>query len=200
MMDRLLRGAGSRGLTGLRPVQELSFHPPFRALKIWRPLLGISKDQIQSLLRSRHIQWREDLSNRENKYRRNQIRNELLPFLSRWNPKIKEVLARLGEITAAEDFVLEGLLKPMDKKLKSRWGGGGYYCQAESFVRYPAALQRRWIRRVAEKLNGDARGLSFDRIEEIIRLWKGLEKGPKDMGFGIRAGKSQGRAFLRVNG
>lgn len=195
VLDRLLRGAGARGLAGLRPVQSLGFSREGQ-LRVWRPLLGWSKSQIQDYLASRGISWREDGSNRKTQYRRNQIRHEILPFLSRWNPNLSETLARLGEINAAEDVFLEGLLKPVERRVKSRWGRFSYTCNASIFTKVPLALRRRWVRYVGEKLNPLARGISFDRIEEILRVWEGEEKGPRDLGFGLTAGRSQNQAFL----
>jgi len=197
LLDRLLRGSGPRGLSGLRQVQKINFDPVLAPLSIWRPLLGFSKGQIQSFLKSRKIPWREDGSNRENQYRRNQIRNEILPFLSRWNPGLMEALARLGEITATEDLFMDGLLASVGPALKSRWGRREYHCRADAFGQIPLALQRRWVRRAAERLSADARGLSFERIEETIRLWCGQGRGPKDLGFGLAAGRDGARAFLR---
>ena len=195
VLDRLLRGAGARGLSGLRPLQTLSF--PFGgSLKVWRPLLAYSKKQIQDYLLSRGVSWREDKSNQGKKYRRNQIRHEVLPFLSRWNPNLPETLARLGETSAAEDALLEELLKPVELQVKSRWGKRSYACDAPDFARFPLALQRRWARHVCERLNPAARGLSFDRIEEILCLWTGLEKGPRDLGFGLTAGRKRNKGFL----
>lgn len=200
ILDRLLRGAAARGLSGLRPLQSLGLKPGLPALRVWRPLLPYTKDQIRGYLLSRGIAWREDRSNRRTQYRRNQIRHEVLPFLSKWNPNLKEVLARLGEISSAEDELLEGLLSAYGRKLKGRWGGRAYACDARRFQAMPLALQRRWVRRVSERLNGEARGLSFDRIGEIIRLWEGRQRGPRDVGFQLTAGKSQNRAFLTCKG
>ncbi len=198
VLDRLLRGAGSRGLSGLRPVQVLKFSENNRSLKVWRPLLSFSKEQIRDYLKENGVEWREDKTNRKTDYRRNQIRHEILPFLSRWNSNLTQTLARVGEITSAEDQVLEGFLVLVERKVKSRWVRGVYSCRAESFQRTPLALQRRWVRFVSEQLNANARGFSFDRIEEVIRLWEGKEKGPRDLGFGLVAGKSGNKAFLRL--
>lgn len=195
VLDRLLRGAGSRGLSGLRTVQSLEFSPNGN-LKIWRPLLSYSKKQIQDYLKSRGVSWREDKSNQGLKYRRNQIRHEIIPFLSRWNPNLPETLARLGEVQAAEDTLFEELLKPVEKKVRSQWRRHLYTCHTRDLNGIPLALQRRWARHVCEKLNPAARGLSFDRIEEILRIWEGKEKGPRDMGFGLTAGRNQNKGFL----
>ncbi len=77
---------------------------------------------------------------------------------------------------------------------------GSYYCKAARFQSLPVALQRRWVRHVSEQLTGKARGLSFNRIEEIIRLWEEKEKGPRDLGFGLVAEKKGNKAFLRWKG
>ncbi len=197
VLDRLLRGAGARGLSGLRTVQTLGF-PQGVHLRVWRPLLSYSKRQIQDYLESGGISWREDGSNRETKYRRNQIRHVILPFLSRWNPNLPEVLARVGELNAAEDIFLEGLLKPLERRVHSRWNRNTYTCNTLHFRGIPLALQRRWIRHVGEKLNPLARGLSFDRIEEILQIWNGKAKGPRDLGFGLTADRRQNLVILSI--
>jgi tRNA(Ile)-lysidine synthase len=195
VLDRFLRGAGARGLSGLRPSQVLQF-PQNGKLRIWRPLLFHSKKQIEDYLKSQGISWREDKSNQKTNYRRNQIRHEILPFLSQWNPNLIEVLSRTAEVTAEEDALMKEMLKPLERQVKSRWRRNVYTCNALFFRKAPLALQRRWIRHISEKLNPLARGLSFERIEEIIRLWAGSEKGPRDLGFGLRAGRSQNEGFL----
>jgi tRNA(Ile)-lysidine synthase len=197
VLDRLLRGAGARGLSGLRPLQSLNFSGSKRPLKVWRPLLSTSKKQIENYLKDRRITWREDKSNRGSDYRRNQIRHKIIPFLSRWNSNLIETLVRIGEISCAEDQVLESLMALVGPQVKSRWGHGSYYCEADNFRNLPLGLQRRWVRHVSEKLTAKARGLSFNRVEEIIRLWEEKEKGPRDLGFGLVAEKRANKAFLR---
>jgi tRNA(Ile)-lysidine synthase len=188
VMDRILRGAGSRGLTGLRPVQELQFSKPDARLKIWRPLLSFSREELKNHLKSRGLAWREDLSNRKTGYRRNQIRNQVLPFLSRWNPRISKTLSKIGEVAAAQDAFLAQSLQVLKKKMKRRFSPSvGYRGLKSEFVRMPLALQRLWIREVAESLASNARGLSFERLEDALRVWKGLKKGPCDLGHGLSA-------------
>jgi tRNA(Ile)-lysidine synthase len=200
VLDRLLRGAGPRGLSGLRSVQTLSLKPGWPPLKVWRPLLGFSKADLLNFLKSRRIAWREDASNLADRYRRNQIRHKVIPFLSQWNPRLSEVLARLGEVTAAEDQWMQSVLAPVGKQVKSHWKKNGYDCLAQRFRKMPLALKRRWVRLVAEKLSPSARGLSFERVEEVVRLWEGREKGPRDLGYGLIAGKNQNRAYISRSG
>ncbi|MGL4854372.1 MAG: tRNA lysidine(34) synthetase TilS, partial [Lentisphaeria bacterium] len=72
---RLMRGAGSSGLCGMQEyavVDNVTF---------WRPLLGYTKQQlIDYLIEHDFSTWCEDHTNFENIYRRNMIRNKLLPM------------------------------------------------------------------------------------------------------------------------
>jgi tRNA(Ile)-lysidine synthase len=187
ILDRLLRGAGPKGLSGLRPVQTLDLTAEGRPLRVWRPLLGHSKMEIRAFLKAQGILWREDASNQKEIYRRNQIRHQVLPFLSKWNPGLSRNLARLGEVFLAEDEFLESLLPFLGKKLKARYRPGHTECQASAFFRMPLALQRRWVRRICEDSTPLARGFSFERVETVLRVWRGDEKGPWDLGFGLSA-------------
>jgi hypothetical protein len=50
---------------------------------------------------------------------------------------------------------------------------------------------------VTEKLSRNARGISFDRVDEILRLWSGQEKGPRDVGYGLSAGMEGSWVYLK---
>jgi tRNA(Ile)-lysidine synthase len=197
ILDRFLRGSGAKGLSGLHEIQTLTFSKSQKALKVWRPLLRTTKEDLKKYLKSQNVAWREDMSNQKLDYRRNQIRHKVLPFLARWNPRLTEVLARMGEVTAVEDELMNQLLAIAGKKLKDQWKKNAYFCPRPAFQKMHSALQRRWVRWVAEKLNSNARGLSFDRVDQILRLWNGQEKGPRDIGYGLSAGLEGSRAYLK---
>ena len=65
------RGTGIAGLSGI----------PQRRGQIVRPLAACSRDDLRLFLSTRGIPWREDATNNENRYTRNKIRNELLPWV-----------------------------------------------------------------------------------------------------------------------
>jgi tRNA(Ile)-lysidine synthase len=197
ILDRFLRGSGAKGLSGLREVQILRFSRSRPAIKVWRPLLRKTKEDLKDYLRSQNITWREDLSNQTLDYRRNQIRHEVLPYLTQWNSNLIEGLARMGEVMSVEDQLVDQVLEIAKKKLKDRWKRKAYFCPMSAFQKMHLALQRRWVRQVAEKLNQNARGISFDRVDEILRLWSGLEKGPRDIGYGLSAGTEGSWVYLK---
>jgi tRNA(Ile)-lysidine synthase len=72
----LTRGTGLEGLTGI-PVQNN---------KVIRPLLFLSREEIEIYAKANDIQWREDSSNASDKYVRNKIRHHLIPVLKELNP------------------------------------------------------------------------------------------------------------------
>jgi len=71
---RMARGANSSGLTGLRKYRKIG------NLTLCRPLLDLQKSQLEMYVRSHWIHdWCLDRTNNENTYRRNAVRNRLLP-------------------------------------------------------------------------------------------------------------------------
>lgn len=95
---KFLRGAGTRGLAGIYPVRQS------RTVRIVRPLLCISRIEVEAYLESLGQPWREDESNLDRRFARNRVRHELLPLLEReFNPSIRTVLSGVAEVARAEE-------------------------------------------------------------------------------------------------
>ncbi|HVM32426.1 MAG TPA: tRNA lysidine(34) synthetase TilS [bacterium] len=196
ILDRLLRGAGLKGLTGLRPLQALTF-PRGGTVRVWRPLLSFTKGELERYLRSQGLPWREDLSNRKTHYRRNQIRRQLLPYLAKWNPQILRALLKLGEVAAAQEAFMMQALERASRKMGGRFQSGGWSGRQASFRRMPLAIQRLLLRQKALDLHPAARGLSFDRLEEGVAVWRSDVKGPRDLGYALSVGVDRGQIWMR---
>lgn len=92
VLHRLLRGSGPRGLGGIAPIAPLT-----DTMRLVRPLLGISRSEIEAWLRARNQAWRTDDSNADLRFTRNRIRQQLLPLLQReFNPQATTALVRLA--------------------------------------------------------------------------------------------------------
>lgn len=88
VLFNLLRGTGARGAVGI----------PERSGIFFRPLLTRSREFLRSILRFRNIEWREDSTNRDNRFTRNFIRNELMPLIAaRVNERAVDHLVAFGE-------------------------------------------------------------------------------------------------------
>ena len=149
VLFRILRGSGLAGLAGIHPVNG-----PFI-----RPLIEVTREQVEQYLGSRGTAWREDTTNRELRFARNRIRHELLPELEReWNPQIRGALAHLADLAFEEE----------------RWWSGqpglnGEF-RASELAAMPRAIARRAIRRTIAAAKGDLRGIEFEHVERILEL------------------------------
>ena len=161
VLFRILRGCGLRGLAGIWPVTPEG---------IVRPLIETDRPAIEEFLRERGIRWREDSSNRDLRFARNRIRQELLPRLSReWNPALPEALGRLAELAREEEqhgqreaFRLAGELV--------KWEGGAALIRARDLASLDRPAARRLLRLLLERLRGDLRRIEFRHVESILEL------------------------------
>lgn len=83
----LIRGTSIKGLLGI----------PQKKAKIVRPLLFAKKQEIYKFLQQNEIEFREDSSNKDEKYLRNKIRLKLIPLLQEMNPSIRETIIKEKE-------------------------------------------------------------------------------------------------------
>ncbi|MBR6878626.1 MAG: tRNA lysidine(34) synthetase TilS [Bacteroidales bacterium] len=97
----LLRGAGIKGLKGMRPVNG----------HIIRPLLDLSRADIHQYAIENGLTWREDHTNAETQFLRNKIRHELLPIIDSISKEGRtSILKSIGHLSSENDLYRE-LLK-----------------------------------------------------------------------------------------
>lgn len=96
----MLRGAGSRGLKGMNADNG----------KIWRPLLNFHRPEILEYLKSYNLTYVIDSSNLESDYRRNYLRNKIIPLLkTEWLGFDKAMDKTIQNINA-ENVLVESLI------------------------------------------------------------------------------------------
>tara|TARA_B100000035_G_scaffold314482_2_gene330902 strand:- start:1705 stop:3018 length:1314 start_codon:yes stop_codon:yes gene_type:complete len=86
LLLQLARGAGSKGLSCMPEYHNI--------LKIWRPLLGLSKDLIHGYQQEHKLKFIEDSSNSDNKYDRNYLRNKVIPLIKKRFPQFATTSGR----------------------------------------------------------------------------------------------------------
>lgn len=91
----LMRGAGLRGLTGIRP----------RNGRVVRPLLAVSRNQIEQYLNARCLDYVTDSTNLSDCYTRNFIRLRLLPEMEKITPAARELIARSADQLAGAEAI-----------------------------------------------------------------------------------------------
>ena len=101
----LLRGAGLRGASGMRPISRLGDK------ELVRPLLDVSRQEILAYAREHHLEWVEDESNADESLTRNFIRLRLGPLIETRFPQWKRTLARAARQFSKKDLQADALLR-----------------------------------------------------------------------------------------
>jgi tRNA(Ile)-lysidine synthase len=156
---RLLRGAGPRGLAGIRP----------RAGRIVRPLLEVTRGELRAYLAERGIGFREDASNADVSIPRNRVRHELIPFLQRaFSPAVVDVLAREAAVARADEDRLQK--EAIDLAASVVLGNSGVVnVDAGALTSAHPAIAARVARLALERLAGD-RFVGFDHIDAFLEF------------------------------
>jgi len=76
IIQRFARGTGIRGLAGIWPARQ------FDGVRFVRPMLNVTRDQIEEFLRTADIPWMQDHTNADCTYRRNFIRHKIIPAIN----------------------------------------------------------------------------------------------------------------------
>lgn len=164
VLMRLVRGAAGSGLAGMKP------KPPGSIFL--RPLLCLSRLDIEGYLRKGLLPWREDSSNTDTAFLRNRIRHELLPLLKSYNPEITRRLNLMAEALAADEELLENIVANAGKHIAANYPGE-IRLDLELLRRQPAGLRKRLYRQAIVALHGNLRRISAQHLADIDRLATG---------------------------
>ena len=108
MLLNIIRGSGLIGLEGIQ-AKEYG--------KYIRPLINCKREEIEEYCAKNNLQPRIDSTNKENIYRRNIIRNKLLPQLQELNPNIVESLSNLSKIIKVQNMHIKNEVENIYRKI-----------------------------------------------------------------------------------
>jgi tRNA(Ile)-lysidine synthase len=155
-----------------------------------RPLLAVTRAEIETYLHALGQDWREDSSNRHLTFTRNRIRHELLPLLEDWNPRLREHLTQMAALARDEEAWWQAELARLAPQMllqgrPVRGGGRAASVEGSALVlsidvtRLAAlapALQRRLLRYAARQLDAAP---DFAATESLRTLALGGRAGQK---------------------
>ncbi|HKP02305.1 MAG TPA: tRNA lysidine(34) synthetase TilS [Chthoniobacterales bacterium] len=155
----LFRGAGPAGLSAMRPVATREVNR--LQLTIVRPLLGISRTEIDSYVRERGLKYRDDATNDSVAPMRNRVRHRIIPYIEKeLNRNVTRALWRAATIAADEAEWADSLLDASPAESRD--------LSVKELRHEPRALQRRRIQRWLQ--NRGVVDLDFDTIELVRAL------------------------------
>ena len=158
VLMRIIRGSGLHGLSGILPKRNIAGY------EIIRPLIEVKRREIEAFLKRKKISPRIDISNLEDIYFRNKIRNRLLPLLEKeYNKNIKEVLSNMAQSLGYDYDYLMGVAKRTMKSPKNK-------LELKLLIRLHPAIRRLALRMSIAMVKGDTRRIAFAHIKELEDL------------------------------
>lgn len=137
----LKRGSGPAGLAAMPVLTS------FASGQHLRPLLTISRTEIETYGKQHQLQWVEDESNQDQRYDRNFIRHQITPLLSERWPGIRKAVSRSAHLCGEQEGLLEELLSlHLQQAIQT---DGSLYLTQETSARLGMALIRQWLKRQA---------------------------------------------------
>jgi len=140
---RLVRGAGLRGLAAMRPVGPVPV--PDASLLLIRPLLSITREEVEAYCHERGLEFRIDATNLSADYTRSRVRRDVLPALRSINPRVVESIARAAEAIRADEDALDHLASKFLDEARLNQGREPSAYRVAALLDKPLGLRRRMI-------------------------------------------------------
>nr|WP_226296992.1 tRNA lysidine(34) synthetase TilS [Pectobacterium versatile] len=176
----LKRGSGPAGLSAMAAQSMLGHH------RLVRPLLGISRLQLEAYAQRHQLGWIEDDSNQDERFDRNFLRRQILPRLTQRWPHFPSAVARSAQLCAEQEQLLDELLEESLQAL----------CQPDGALSIDGlvplspvrrfALLRRWLAQ---------QGATMPAREQLQRLWDEVATSRQDAEPVLQLNQMQIRRF-----
>ena len=176
VLINLIRGSGVSGIAGMDFFNQ--------KYSIIRPLMDITRKEVETYLSSKKIKFVTDSSNVKKNYLRNRIRLELIPLLENsFNPQIRKRIADTAQILSAEDVYLETQAEEFFKFILTK--GSNDLWSTTKLNRQdinelilninlmkviPVPIVYRIIRKALWRLNSNITNLSFSHTDKVFSL------------------------------
>ena len=145
----LARGTGSLGLGGIAPVRG----------RIVRPLLAVTRREIEAYLSARNLRHVEDSTNTEDAYSRNFLRHKVMPVMEEINPAFSAACLRLSGLMRQDEECLSSLAEEF---IRSHSDGASL--PTDALLSLPRAVSSRVVRAVASG------ALSEEHVSAVLTI------------------------------
>lgn len=168
LIMRFLRGTGIDGLGGME----------YKSGNIIRPLLDISRDEIENYIEKNRIKTRLDKTNLIPIYNRNKIRLEAIPYIEKnFNPNIIDTLWRTSNIMSEDSNFLNKYSLNKYKEYMKIKKKDSIILDRNEFIKEDDAIKKRIIRHSINDLTGSLKGITSKHILDIVELFDKGETG-----------------------
>jgi len=168
ILYRLASSPSRRALLGMRPEEGA----------LVRPLLGTTREETTAYCVERGLAWRDDPSNENADYKRNLLRRDLIPELTRIHPAARENVLQTAALLREEAELLDSLV---DAELAAGEGTISH----RRFSELHPALRRLVLQRLADEAAGRPVAGAARFADQVAGLTRG--GSTLDLGSGVRA-------------
>lgn len=149
---KIVKGAGSNVYKSMNK----------KSSYILRPLINVYRSSIEEYAKKYSIEYREDLSNKENKYSRNKIRNMIIPLLEDINKSSKDNIINFSKTVYKETKYLRARVKKSYKETVIN-----NVLQIDKYNKLPQVIKNRILKKIMFK---NSLEITSNRIEEIKKI------------------------------
>ena len=177
VLQRLFRGTGISGLKAMQVVRPLN-----EAVVLLRPLLKVTRCEIESYLTRQNMSWRTDSSNASLDYTRNKIRQQLIPLLeeifpNRWRTSVERLVESAEEI----DSHLSNLVDELERTIPARPTGLPICIDLAPLENVSQLVLCEFFRKLWKEQGwalGEMGREQWQRLAELVLAKKGVEEFP----------------------
>ena len=177
-----VRGTGLRGLRGITPVRG----------RYIRPLLCVTRDEIEKYCREKQIEYRHDQTNEDLDIARNRIRHIVVPELIKINSGASEHICETAEELAETDAYLDMAAEKAFEECTGYEGneaGKSVRIDLDKFDNLHGVIASRVVKKALITVSGKAKDIGRKHIEAVLALAKGQSGRHISLIYGIKAYK-----------
>jgi len=168
VLMNIIRGSGLEGLTGI----------DYRRGKIIRPLLDIDRKDIEDYCRQNNLSPRIDLSNLENKYTRNKVRLDLIPYITRmFNVDVVESVYRLAALLKDDNDLIEKVALEVYSSCVTSRKPDMVSLDIARLKKNHVSLVKRVLRNAIREVKGNIKGIESKHIDMVMDLMESGKTG-----------------------
>jgi len=148
VLFNLARGSGLSGVTGIPPVRRIRCENNAEVTVI-RPLINVTREQVEAYCREKSLSYITDSTNADNTYRRNLIRNKVIPALREVNSSLHTAIGRFCECAGEDNALLEQMAADALERCAAEQKNGALSYRAAELSALPEPILRRCIMLIA---------------------------------------------------
>lgn len=188
ILFRLMRGTGLEGLGGIKAIREN---------KVIRPILCLSRKEVEEYIELKNISPRIDKTNFEKVYNRNKIRLDILPYIKEnFNVDIVQTLNRMSVLLQKDNEFLEKISKSSYNNYCTEYND--YFIIKKEIFKEEKAIVNRVLRNAVIKFSKANYNFEMKHIDEIFTLAKNDSGKIIDLPNGIYAENVYGDIYIKT--